>query len=174
MPKSRRTGPQQNRPRLRSAAAVGTCKHCWGEVLWFKRPDGRYHPPMVSIGMILAVDEDTIHADSIVTEVQALIRHQCDPDDLDHVQKVKAEQEANVAEQIQRSREERAAREVTSTLADQAYRVALAVECPACLAEPQMRCLNLNRVMGRKGSEKQSVHTKWPHPDRTLVAEKEN
>jgi hypothetical protein len=133
-----------NQPRLRSKVERSTCEHCRAEVWWFRLPDGRLHPPMVPYGTVLVLDEDNAHTEAtghgVVRQMTGLLRHICDPDELDR------------------------------TSAEQADAQAVTVECPVCLAEVGQRCLNMSKVMGRKGSENQDDHTKWPHADRVVLA----
>lgn len=164
--------------------AEATCRYCGGQVHWLRRPDGSVHPPLVPVGLVTVLNED-----GTVGATKGFIRHRCNPADVERVQ---ARQAAEAEEQAQQAREhqsrteraeaerdrraardaeQRRQREEMATLRDQATTLALTVTCPKCQQPPKKRCLNLNTAAGKgKGGK----HTSWPHPDRTLLADKEN
>lgn len=166
----------EKRPQQAGIATKGTCRYCGAEVVWVRGNDGFFSPPKVDAGSVLCVldpigDEETV----TVRHARILIRHRCREEDVKEVQEFKARQRAEHERQLTQARKHRKElveySRTTRTMAEQAYDIALAVTCPACGQERNLKCLNLNRVKERKGFETSPVHTKFPHPDRVVAAE---
>lgn len=144
------------------------CRYCGVQILWYKRPDGSNHPPVIAISDVLGLDENQ----RLVKRV-AFVRHYCNPDDVDRW----------AAKEEQRRKEERERREAgergrlvakaARSMADEAHRLAVQVDCPRCPAKEGEECLNLNVLMKRATPKNQRETTRWPHPERSLLADEE-
>ncbi len=164
------------------APALANCKDCDGEILWVKRSTGGWHPPLIDVGKTTILD-----LDGYPRFVDAFVRHHCDPKDVERHSQYLIEHQERIDERNELAKEEREERrrlldadralreqqrKESATLKEQAERMALKVDCPACPAKKREPCLNLNILAGRK-TKNQKKHTSWPHPARTILGEKE-
>lgn len=63
---------------ISAMAARGTCRACGLAIVWLRRPDGRWHPPVEPIDLDDCVTAD---ANGVVQPIpQIFLRHYCDPD----------------------------------------------------------------------------------------------
>lgn len=121
---------------------------------------------MVPFGHVMTLGDD-----QVVREAVGLIYHHCSPENLERVKQLKADREAAASDDLRRARKKLDQIEITSMGAEEAYSVAMRIECPQCTAAVGKKCLNLNKVNKRGNWEKLPTYTKWPHPDRVVVAE---
>ena len=161
------------------------CSRCGAEVLWVKREGGAsWNPPLTPLGKVYTLNDKS---EAII--VDTYTRHRCHPDDLERYQAYLARREQGRADAAAEARDERERARLAAavnaeraaewkrertTMQQTAWRSAKRVQCPKCDQPSRQKCLNLNTVQGRQGRGAGNKHTTWPHPERTLLAEKEN
>ncbi len=158
----------------------GIDKRCGAEILWLRKSDGSYHPPLIAAGEVL------VERDGVIVLAPAYIRHRCDPEqakryletesDIAREQQARNERRERNADawaaerEYRRQERERLAKEYADAK-EEAWRVALLVDCPKCPAVKGKPCLNLNDLKSKPITK--AKKTSYPHPDRVILGDKE-
>jgi hypothetical protein len=156
--------------------AKSTCRECGDEVLWRKRADtGGWAPPLNRAGYTMVLDEN-----NRVVSVEHYVRHQCDNEVRQRFQADKAAEAVALDRSIrdsvtdierrERRREQRENDRIEREANREAtYRLAVQVDCPRCPAKEGEECISLNWL--NKRTKNPDKYTRWPHPERTILAE---
>lgn len=135
---------------------IPLCHHCGAEVMWFRRANGRRHPPVVPIGNVIVLVKSDEGA--YLAQERGFVLHQCDSDAVDVMHAARG---AGTLPE-----------DPTATLVEQVESVAHLVDCPKCLVSAGERCLNVGVLTGTARPGIDQTHPKWPHAERSLIAQR--